>query len=467
MNDFTGKILIADDEITMRDALELTLGRMGFSVDVAASGSDASKMLSPGRYKMLVTDVKMPKMNGIDLLKIARETCPQMPVLVITGYGTISSAVEAMKYGASDYIVKPFPADTLEQAVKDNLVSMNEPLIGNLGQDDKAIITQDANVLKIIKIAKNIANSDATVLINGESGTGKELLARYVHRHSPRSGKPFVAFNCAALPETLMESELFGHEKGSFTGATGNRKGKFELAHEGTILLDEISEMDITLQAKLLRVIQEKEIDKVGGEHPVPVDVRIIATTNANLQELIEKGKFREDLYFRLAVIPLTLPPLRKRARDIEILMDHFIMIFAAKHHKNVSSASKQTLDLMNRYDWKGNIRELSNTMERAVLLCEGNEIIPQNLFLDENPIKSNTSMQFRSGVSLREMERELILTTLEDHDQNRTKAAETLGISIRTLRNKLKEYGISGNAGKIGKGEINAGPGRQDIGSL
>ena len=467
MDEFGGKILIADDEMTMRDALELTLGRMGFAVDVAANGMEASKMLLPGRYQMLVTDVKMPKMNGIDLLKIARESCPQMPVLVITGYGTITNAVEAMKYGASDYIVKPFPAETLEDAIRKNLLPPTETLVQNIGQDDRAIITQDANVLKILKIAKNISNSDATVLINGESGTGKELLARYIHRNSPRSGEAFVAFNCAAMPESLMESELFGHEKGSFTGAIGNRKGKFELAHKGTILLDEISEMDVNLQAKLLRVIQEKEIDKVGGEKPVQVDVRIIATTNADIRELILQGKFREDLYFRLAVIPLTLPPLRDRPKDVEILVDHFASIFSAKHGKNIQSISKPTLDLMSRYEWKGNIRELSNTMERAILLCEGTEIIPQNLFLEENTIKSNSSMPFMPGISLREMERELILATLEDHGQNRTKAADTLGISIRTLRNKLKEYGLSQNPTKINKEEITAGSGRQDIGSL
>lgn len=446
MSEFSGRILVVDDEMTMRDALELTLSRMGFQVETAQDGKQAADLLAPGKFRLLVTDVKMPRMSGIDLLKTARETCPEMPVLVITGYGTITNAVEAMKNGAADYIVKPFPAEVLERAVKNNLDPNEDLDAGTPGQDERAIISSDSGLLKIIKIARNIASSDATVLISGESGTGKELLARYIHKHSNRPNGPFVAFNCAALPETLMESELFGHEKGAFTGASAARRGKFELADGGTILLDEISEMDIALQAKLLRVIQEREVDRVGAEKPIPINVRILATTNAVLLQRAQEGKFREDLYFRLAVIPLTLPPLRERPGDIPVLADHFINLYRTRHKKGVSNISPQTVDLLKRYSWKGNIRELSNTIERAVLLCTGNTLQPQDLFIQEEGAAPEKPIGIRAGVSLREMEKELILVTLKDHNDNRTRAAETLGISIRTLRNKLKEYKIQGS---------------------
>jgi two-component system response regulator FlrC len=466
MSEVAGKVLVVDDEMTMREALAFTLNRMGLKVETATDGAEASQMLAPGRYRMMLTDVKMPKMNGIDLLKTARTVCPEMPVLVITGYGTISNAVEAMKHGAADYIVKPFPVETLEKTVEENLLPVGELDTGTSGSDERAIITHDSGMLKLIKIAKNIAASDATILLSGESGTGKELVARYIHRNSPRVDGPFVAFNCAAMPETLMESELFGHEKGSFTGAINTRKGKFELADGGTILLDEISEMDVALQAKLLRVIQEREIDRVGCDRPIPVDVRIIATTNQNLQKQVEKGKFREDLYFRLAVIPLTLPPLRNRLSDIPSLVEHFIALYGNKHGKAVRAASDATLELLKKYQWKGNVRELSNTIERAVLMCEKETVEPNHLFLQKEPASPASAPSVRTGLSLREMERELIFATLAEWDNNRTKAAQALGISIRTLRNKLNEYKNSPPSSSGVNGENPAGSDRQDLGT-
>ena len=472
------RILVVDADRDLRDALELTLSRMGHGVELAKNGEQALKVLSSEEYSMMVTDVRMPKMGGIDLLKHARESCPEMPVLVITGYGTINNAVKAMKHGAADYIVKPFPAQTLEQAVKDNLIDANDLDTGEPGIDKHAIVARDSNMKKLIKIAKNVSRSDATILISGESGTGKEVLARYIHRQSRRAKAPFIAFNCAAMPETLMESELFGHEKGSFTGAHMKRKGKFELANRGTILLDEISEMDVALQAKLLRVIQEREIDRIGSDGPIPVDVRIIATTNADLKKRVQQGAFREDLFFRLAVIPLALPPLRERPSDIEALVDHFVPLFGKKHGKKIGGVSENTMKLLKDYNWLGNVRELSNTIERAVLMAPGSILEAQDLFSHDLSLNSTlcagmglysepesdktgeetSKIGRRQNIdismdanrdekglkNLRQMEMQHIIKVLENEKNNRTKAAKVLGISIRTLRNKIKQYSLS-----------------------
>ncbi len=453
---FSGSVLVADDEFNMREALELALERMGFKVSLAADGEEAVTMLhSSEQFRLLVTDVNMPKRSGIDVLREARRLRPAMPVIVITGFGTIQNAVEAMKSGAADYIVKPFTADALESAVAKNIdeaeTAAGRPFAGDAGEysrSERPIITQCPKMKKILKIAGNVASTDATVLIEGESGTGKELLALYIHSRSRRSAKPFVAVNCAAVPGTLLESEMFGHEKGSFTGATASKKGKFEQADGGTILLDEIGEMEVVLQAKLLRVLQEREIDRIGASGPKPIDVRVLCTTNANLPKLVSEGKFREDLFYRLNVIPLTIPPLRERNGDIAFLSDNFVKVFGSKYDKEKIQISDETKNLLQKYEWKGNVRELSNTIERAVLLAESDVITPSSLFIHENGVSGQgingggpAGGALAAGMSLREMEKKLILKTLEEVGNNRTKAAGILGISIRTLRNKLNEY--------------------------
>jgi len=460
---FDGNILVADDERNMREALSLTLSRLGFQVRLADDGQEAlAKLRSSETFRMMVTDVNMPRVNGMDVLRESQRVRPDMPVIVITGFGTIQNAVEAMKLGAVDYIVKPFTADALEAAVAKHLQEDNgtatkhELASPKEAVRDDFIVTRAPNVKRLLKISENIAKTDATVLIEGESGTGKELLARFIHRKSDRAGRPFVAVNCAAIPGTLLESELFGHEKGAFTGAVSSRKGKFELAEGGTILLDEVGEMDPMLQSKLLRVLQEKEVDRVGGSSPRRIDTRVICTTNANLPKLVAEGKFREDLFYRLNVIPLTLPPLRKREGDVEFLAEHFVQKFGKKYKRPDINVSEETKKLLGKYEWKGNVRELANTIERAVLLTEGDLITPGSLFIVENRgvesekgDGSNGRIHFSAGMSLREMEKKLIQATLREMGGNRTKASKILGISIRTLRNKLHEYGTVQESGE------------------
>jgi transcriptional regulator with PAS, ATPase and Fis domain len=307
----------------------------------------------------------------------------------------------------------------------------------------KEIITHNRKFQDILCRARSVAASTATVLIQGESGTGKELLAAYVHRHSRNPQAPYVAVNCAALPDTLAESELFGHEKGSFTGAIGRKIGKFELAKQGTVVLDEISEMPLALQAKLLRVLQEREIDRIGGTGPIPIDARMIAISNVDLKTAVTDGKFRQDLYYRINVIPLTLPPLRERKEDIALLAGHFIEKYSLANQKTISGIDDVAMKMLRNYSWKGNIRELENTMERAVLISGGGLILPEHLLLDsaKNEVESGVGFPVKAGYTVREMEKELIIRTLEDVNDNRTHAAEILGISIRTLRNKLQEY--------------------------
>jgi two-component system response regulator FlrC len=314
-----------------------------------------------------------------------------------------------------------------------------EKVTGRKGSSDgKGIITDDPKMLSLLSMARNAAASTATVLIMGESGTGKELIARYIHSNSLRKEGPFVAVNCASIPNGLLESELFGHEKGSFTGAFSTRLGKFEQANKGTILLDEVSEMEMALQAKLLRIIQEREVDRIGGVKSISLDIRIVATTNRNLWDEVKKGSFREDLFYRINVFPLNLPPLRERIKDIQLLAEFFLKKFCEKHGKSVENISDDALNLLAGHSWKGNVRELENSIERAVLLGEGKTLLPEALFLEESSVRVSASI---SGTSIWEVEKELIFKTLKDMDGNRTKAAKRLGISVRTLRNKLKDY--------------------------
>lgn len=441
------RILIVDDDPSMRTALMESVRRLGFDVQGAMDGADAVERVS--RYKpwLVVTDLKMPRLGGLDLIKEIKSRSPHTLMVLMTAYGTVETAVEAMKYGASDYILKPFSTDLLERVIAnlkargtDASMSPSAPI------DQRSILTQDPGMVRLLSTVEGVAVSQATVLINGESGTGKELLARFIHSRSPRAHRPFIAVNCAALPDGLLESELFGHERGAFTGAVMKKLGKFEMAHTGTLLLDEISEINMGLQAKLLRVIQEREVDRVGGREPVSVNIRVIATTNRSLYHEVEQGRFREDLYYRLNVFPITVPPLRERPADIPLLVRHFTAVSAARNGLPQPMVSAAAYAMLQDRRWKGNVRELENVMERAVLLAGNEPILPNHLLLESGgqplscaPVPSVPQPSVNG--SLWEMERKLIFQTLARVNENRTHAAKELGISIRTLRNKLREY--------------------------
>ena len=440
-------ILIVDDEEGMRIALSETLLRAGFDTTCCLDGMDAVSKIKSNKYSMVITDVKMPRMDGIDLLREVKKTSPETPVVMITAYGTVDNAVAAMKEGACDYLLKPFSFENVVEIVKsglsrakNSLIKTKKDLLDVAGNGNRPIMTGDPAMLQILNMVREIAVSKSTILVYGESGTGKELIAHFIHNNSDRRDKPFVAVNCAAIPDNLLESELFGHEKGSFTGATFRKLGKFELAQEGTILLDEIAEMSMTLQAKLLRVLQEFEIDRIGGKAPVPIDVRVISTTNVDLRKAVKENKFREDLYYRLNVIPIKVPALSERKGDVELLAKHFLKTNAEQIGKTVTCISAEAMKLLKSMKWKGNVRELQNIIERAVLLCKGDTITLQNIICDDC-IEDETETYDIPVTTIEDMERRLIYKALSDKSGNRTHAASALGISIRTLRNKLKEY--------------------------
>ncbi len=441
------RILIVDDDPSMRMALMESARRLGYNVQGAIDGADAVDRV--GRYKpwLVVTDLKMPRLGGLDLIKEIKSRSSQTLMVLMTAYGTVETAVEAMKYGASDYILKPFSTELFERVIA-NLTSrsLDDTGASPAPIDQRSILTQDPGMVRLLSTVEGVAASQATILINGESGTGKELLARFIHGRSPRAHRPFIAVNCAALPDGLLESELFGHERGAFTGAIMKKIGKFEMAHTGTLLLDEISEMNMGLQAKLLRVIQEREVDRVGGREPVSVNIRVIATTNRSLYHEVEQGRFREDLYYRLNVFPITVPPLRDRPADIPLLARHFVAVSAARNSVPLPMVSSEAYAMLQERRWKGNVRELQNVMERAVLLAGKEPILSMHVQLDSGgePVSSNppsSAPQPSGNGSLWEMERNLIFQTLTRVRENRTHAAKELGISIRTLRNKLREY--------------------------
>jgi DNA-binding NtrC family response regulator len=422
-------ILVVDDDQQLRSALKEAICRMGYAVILAEDPHDALKKLDNTPLSMIITDMKMPGMDGVEFIRKARKKTGSLPILVITGYATVENAVNAMKEGACDYLMKPFSFDALTNAI--------DSITAGMSHVHGEVLTNNENMKNLIHLATNVAMSDMTVLILGESGTGKELLARYIHRTSRRNKKPLIAVNCAAIPDNLLESELFGYEKGAFTGALERKTGKFELAHGGTILLDEIGEMSATLQAKLLRVLQEKEIDRIGGKQPVPVDVRVIATTNRDLKKEILEGRFREDLYYRLSVFPLHLPSLRERPEDILLLSEHFVTKFSVQMNKTIKGLTKEAAELLTTRQWKGNIRELDNAIHRAVLISKSDLIGADDFMLEENEHFNNPV-----NGSLKEMEMDMIFRTLEETNGNKTRAARILGVSVRTIRNKLQEYG-------------------------
>jgi len=448
----------------MRIALKEVLTRSGHNVTTAADGQEGIRLFENNPAQLVIADVRMPKLSGLELLHQVREKSATVPFVLITAYGSIDDAVEAMKEGATDYLLKPFSADTLEELLRrvfDNgaqaaLPASRPAKTVNQYKSSfpKEIITENESMKQALEIALKVSASKSTVLIHGESGTGKELVAMFIHLNSDRRDKAFVAVNCAAMPETLLESELFGHEKGSFTGAISKKIGKFELANHGSILLDEVTEMNPALQAKLLRVLQENEIDRVGGRDPIQLDIRVIATTNRDIEEAIHKGLFREDLYFRLNVIPLKLPPLREREGDIPHLVKYFLNKFNAIMGKAIKGLEQDAENALMQNLWKGNVRELENVMERAVLLAEGENISLNDLMLSPAPGRAATQTApdiTAPGATVAKMEMDLIHRTLDSTQGNRTKAAQMLGVSIRTLRNKLNEYKARKEKGESG----------------
>jgi DNA-binding NtrC family response regulator len=447
------RILVVDDEPLMREFISETLRRKKFDVKTANDGVEALGVLESWTADLVISDMKMPKMDGMELLERLVRTYPSLDVIMITAYGTVEDAVRAIKRGASNYIQKPFTADELSIRVTKSLefrglAEENRNLRKELGgkYSFNQIIGASQRMLKVFEAMEMVIDSKATVLVQGDSGTGKELVARAIHINSPRKNGAFVKINCAAMPETLMESELFGHEKGAFTGAIKTTDGRFVQAHGGTLLLDEISEMSQQMQAKLLRVLQEKEFERVGGKDTIKVDIRIIATTNRDLKDAIKKEQFREDLYYRLNVFPIHLPKLVERRGDIPLLVDYFIKKFSKEYDQDIRGIQDAALEQLMRYHWPGNVRELENKIERAVILCRDPIISAKHLFMEEEDLSTPPPPVVEVGATtLHDIEKAVILKTLRENDNNRTRTADILGISIRTLRNKLREYRSEG----------------------
>ncbi len=452
----TPHILIVDDDAAHRQMLDTVLKADGYNTTHAADGAEAVSAVEQRFYDLVLMDVRMSRMGGIEALKRIKELSPRIPIIIMTAYASVGTAVEALKSGAYDYLTKPLDIDELKILVQKTLrhfelESENQYLRERLDDrfDYASIIGKSDAMIKLFDTLSLVAPSDATVLISGESGTGKELVANAIHQNSPRKNSAFIKVNCAALPETLLESELFGHVKGAFTGASSHKQGRFHQAHTGTIFLDEIAEMTPAIQAKILRVLQEQSFEPLGGSQSVQVDIRVIAATNRVLEAEIEQGRFREDLYYRLNVVSVAVPPLRERKEDILLLAEHFLSIYAQKNRRLIKGFTPRAADLLMRYHWPGNVRELENAVERAVILTRGEMITPEHL---PHPIQAIDAGEggaetVDTGVSVRalkDVEKEMILRTLDQTDGNRTRTAEILGISRRTLQLKLKKYGIN-----------------------
>ncbi len=447
-----GKILIVDDEEGLRRLLVRVLTKEGYRAEAVASGPEALRRIAGESFDLVITDIQMPGMTGLELLAELKSFDPALPVVVITAYGTVESAVQALRAGAYDYLTKPFESDEIKLTVakafeRERLLAENLYLQQELREryPFSGIVGGSQAMQRVFEVVNSVATSNANVLITGESGTGKELIARSIHQHSNRRDNPFIVLNCAALSEGVLESELFGHEKGAFTGALAAKKGRFELAHQGTLFIDEVGEMSLAAQVKLLRVIQEHEFERVGGTRTIHSDVRLVAATNKDLAEEVRRGRFREDLYYRLNVVNIELPPLRERREDIEPLATYFLAKYVRETGRPVTGLSPRVLSCLLAYDWPGNVRELQNVMERAVVLCKSETVTPRDL-----PQGLMGSSQIclelpESGGSLTEiledLERQLILQTLAREKGSQTRAAEVLGIKRTTLRYKMEKY--------------------------
>jgi len=447
------RILVVDDEPAQRELVSGFLRKRGFEVDEAAGGQAALARFTQEPFDLVLTDQRMPDLSGLDLLQRLRAVTPEAAVIVMTAYGTIETAVGAIKAGATDYLSKPINLDELLHRIervreRQRLLGENRELRAALEERHRVegIIGDSGRMQEVLSLVRRVAPSDATVLIRGESGTGKELIARAIHHASPRAGGPLVAVNCAALPEGLLESELFGHEKGAFTGAAASRKGRFELADGGSIFLDEIGDLPLHLQVKLLRVLQERQFERVGGTRTIPVDVRVLAATHRNLEALVREGRFRDDLYYRINVVTLLLPPLRERREDLSPLIEHFLTRFAGKNGKTIRGLTREARDALLRYDYPGNVRELENLIERAVVLTR-DEVIGKSdlpLTLDEQTAESDAPAGLVAAVE--GLERRMMRDALSRAGGVQTRAAELLGISERVLRYKLRKYGLAGD---------------------
>ncbi len=447
-------ILVVDDEPPQLELISGFLKKQGFEVTLAESGEKALQIFRRESFDLVLTDQRMPNLSGLDLLKAVRAVNPETPVIVVTAYGSIETAVSAIKAGATDYLTKPLNLDELLHRIEKvrehhRLVLENRDLREELGERHRieGIIGESGRMLEVFSLVRRVAPSEATVLIRGESGTGKELIAKAIHFASPRASGPLVKVNCAALPETLLESELFGHEKGAFTGAFVTRKGRFEVASGGTIFLDEIGDLPTHLQAKLLRVLQEREFERVGSSKPISIDVRILAATHRDLERLLKAGQFRDDLYYRLNVVTIVLPPLRERRQDLPLFMDHLLRVFAEKNGKKIRGFTSEAREALLRYDYPGNVRELENIIERASVITRNDVIGRADLPISiQEPEAEDNSNNTELSVVVERLERRLIKEALARSGGVQTRAAEHLGITERNLRYKLKKYGFQGD---------------------
>lgn len=458
------KILIVDDEKNMRWAISRALEKEGYEILQASNGQEGIEAFERHRPDVMLLDLKMPVMDGMEALKTIRETNTTTPVLMLTAHGTMETAIEAMKRGAMDYLSKPFDVEELKVQIRkalhvneleEQVVYLKETTAFETGN---VVIGNSQPMKELMTMVERVAATPATILIQGESGTGKEIIAHLVHHNSPRRDKPFIKVNCGAIPETLIESELFGHEKGAFTGAVSRKVGKFERARGGTILLDEIGELSLSMQVKLLRVVQDKEIERVGGSETVSVDARVIAATNRQLKKMTEEGTFREDLYYRLNVIPLHIPPLRDRKEDIPGFVHHFMKVFCSEMGRKLMTLSPKAMAQLVNHPWKGNVRELENYIERLVILSPTDDVqevdlpisgttdasgTPDTSGISDTPKDSGIQLP-EEGISLDELEKDLILQALEKTGNNQTKSAQLLGISRHTLMYRMDKHGIS-----------------------
>ncbi len=444
------KLLVVDDEESMCQFMQIFLSKEGYSVTATADPAEAVSKIEKEDYDLLIADLMMPEMSGLELLSRAKGIDPGLNVIVMTAFASVDSAIEALKKGASDYVTKPFKVEEIKIAIKKTLeqkkivrevASLKRQLKKEFQFDN--FIGTSTQVLEMRKLAERVAATDSTVLIRGESGTGKELVARAIHNHSLRSGKPFVSINCAALPETLLESELFGHTRGAFTGAVKDKDGLFKVADGGTFLLDEVGETSSAIQVKLLRVLEEKEITPLGSTRPVPVDVRLIASTNAELEQDVKSGKFRADLYYRLNVIPIQIPPLRERREDIKLLVNYFLKRLSEREKAKLKGISEPALKILTAYPWAGNVRELENVIEQSYLLCKKEQLEPEDL---PERVKLETAPPLvepahQPTPTLEEVEKAYIFWTLEKTGWQKSKAAQILGIDASTLYRKIERY--------------------------